>query len=115
MAKVTEPSTKAPRRRPALTPEAREQQLISYAVDLVEKRLLEGTASSQETTHFLKLATAKYRLETQKAELENELISAKTESLRSAKRSEETYAKAINAMRRYAGHGDGGEIDEDDW
>lgn len=37
--------------RPALTPEARENQLISLAIDLVEQRLIDGTASSQETTH----------------------------------------------------------------
>ena len=49
--------------RPALTPEARENQLISIAYDLVEKRLLEGTASSQETTHFLKLGSTKERKE----------------------------------------------------
>ena len=37
--------------RPALTPEARENQLIALATDLVEQRLLDGTASSQETTY----------------------------------------------------------------
>lgn len=48
-----------PAMRPALTPEARENQMISLAMDLVEKRIREGTASSAETTHFLKLATSK--------------------------------------------------------
>lgn len=95
--------------RPALTPEARENQLISLAVDLVEKRLMEGTASSQETTHFLKLATQKARLEREILEKQKELITAKTESLRSAKEVEELYAKAINAMKRYSGHGDSDE------
>lgn len=37
--------------RPALTPEARENQLISLASDLAEKQLREGTASSQVITH----------------------------------------------------------------
>ena len=37
--------------RPALTPEARENQMIALAVDLAEKQLLEGTASSQVITH----------------------------------------------------------------
>ena len=49
--------------RPALTPEARENQLISLAIDLVEQRLIDGTASAQETTHFLKLASRKAKLE----------------------------------------------------
>ena len=90
--------------RPALTPEARENQLIALAVDLVEQRLLDGTASSQETTHFLKLGSMKNRLEMEKLKEENKLLQAKTESIQSAKRVEELYAEAINAMRRYSGN-----------
>ena len=88
--------------RPALTPEARENQMI----DLVERRLIEGTASSQETTHFLKLATAKAKLENQILEAERELKTAKTESIRSEKKIEELYSNAISAMKRYGGHDD---------
>lgn len=108
MARVKAPTSTTIKRapRPATTPEAKENQMISLAFDLVEQRLLDGTASSQETTHFLKLASAKARLEKEKLELENELIKAKTESLQSAKRIEELYADAINAMKRYSGHGD---------
>lgn len=95
--------------RPALTPEARENQLIALAVDLVEQRLLDGTASSQETTHFLKLGSMKNRLEMKKLEEENKLLQAKTESIQSAKRVEELYAEAIAAMRRYSGQGDSDE------
>ena len=91
--------------RPALTPEARENQLIALAVDLVEQRLLDGTASSQETTHFLKLGSMKNRLEMEKLKEENKLLQAKTESIQSAKRVEELYAEAINATRRYSGNG----------
>ena len=91
--------------RPALTPEARENQLIALAVDLVEQRLLDGTASSQETTHFLKLGSMKNRLEMEKLKEENKLLQAKTESIQSAKRVEELYAEAINAMRCYSGNG----------
>ena len=90
--------------RPALSPEARENQLISLAVDLVEQRLLDGTASSQETTHFLKLGSMKNQLEMEKLREENKLLQAKTESIQSAKRVEELYAEAINAMRRYSGN-----------
>ena len=91
--------------RPALTPESRENQLISLAVDLVEQRLLDGSASSQETTHFLKLGSMKNQLEMEKLREENKLLKAKTESIQSAKRVEELYAEAINAMRRYSGNG----------
>ena len=90
--------------RPALTPEARENQLIALAVDLVEQRLLDGSASSQETTHFLKLGSMKNQLEMEKLREENKLLKAKTESIQSAKRVEELYAEAINAMRRYSGN-----------
>ena len=96
--------TSEKRIRPALTPEARENQLISLAVDLVEQRLLDGSASSQETTHFLKLGSMKNQLEMEKLREENKLLKAKTESIQSAKRVEELYAEAINAMRRYSGN-----------
>ena len=104
-----ETSRKSP---PATTPEGRENQLISLAMDLVEKRLLAGTASSQETTHFLKLGSTKERLEKDILEKQKDLITAKTESIQSAKRVEELYVNALNAMRRYSGDRRG-EEDED--
>lgn len=106
MAKVRSTNSSGPTRkvRPALTPEARENQMIALAMDLVERRLIEGTASSQETTHFLKLATAKAKLENQILEAERELKTAKTESIRSEKKIEELYSNAISAMKRYGGH-----------
>ena len=104
MAKVKS-SGSVKKMRPALTPEARENQLIALAVDLVEQRLLDGTASSQETTHFLKLGSSKNRLELEKLEEENKLLRARTESLQSQKRVEELYTNALNSMRRYAGQG----------
>lgn len=101
--------------RPALTPEARENQLISLAIDLVEQRLRDGTASSQETTHFLKLATQKSKLERERQELENELIKAKTQNLRDQADMKTLYANAIAAMRRYSGHGGDFDDEEDDY
>ena len=92
--------------RPALSPEARENQLISLAVDLVEQRLIDGTASSQETTHFLKLATTKARLEKEILEKQKELMVAKTEQIRSEQHKEELYEEVINALRKYNGQGD---------
>lgn len=92
--------------RPALTPEARENQLISLATDLAEKRLREGTASSQEVTHFLKLASTKARLENQILELQKDLIAAKTENLKSQARSEELMQEALKAFRSYSGQGE---------
>lgn len=90
--------------RPALTPEARENQLISMAYDLVEQRLLDGTATSQETTHFLKLGSSKARLEMEKLRKENDLLVSKKESIDSAQRVEELYLNALNAMKTYSGN-----------
>ena len=95
------------RRKPALTPEARENQLISLAVDLAEKQLMEGTASSQVITHYLKLASTKEKLEREILEQQKLLMEAKTENLKSAKRIEELYENALDAMRSYSGQGDG--------
>lgn len=92
--------------RPAINPEAREAQLTALAFDLVEQRLLDGTASSQETTHFLKLASIKAKHENEILELQKKLIAAKTESLESAKEMKLLYADAIKAMRKYAGQDD---------
>ncbi len=90
--------------RPALTPEAEENQMISLAVDLAKKQLMEGTASSQVITHFLKLGSSKEKLEREKLEKENELLRAKTEALQSAKKVEELYANALDMMRKYSGY-----------
>lgn len=115
--KQVETSTSTVRRgRPALTPEARENQLVSLAVDLAERQLLEGTASSQVITHYLKLASSRERLELEKEKLEqeNQLLRARTEAIQSSKNSEEIYTKAINAMRKYSGIGSiGDETDEE--
>lgn len=89
--------------RPALTPEARENQLVSLAIDLAEKQLREGTASAQVITHYLKLGSTKERLEKEIMEKQKELIEAKTQNLQSSRRIEELYANALNAMKRYSG------------
>lgn len=95
----------SPRRgKPATTPEGRENQLISKAYDLVEKRIDAGTATSQEVTHFLKLGSSREKLEQLKLQHENELTAARIDGLASQARSEEMYKQALDAMRRYAGH-----------
>lgn len=103
--KTTKTSDGTKNIRPALTPEARENQLIYLATDLAEQQLRDGTASSQVITHYLKLGTTKERIEKEILEKQKELITAKTEALQSAKRIEELYANAISAMRRYSGNG----------
>lgn len=109
--KVAESSGVLPKMRPALTPEAREGQMVSLAMDLVEERLRNGTASSQETTHFLKIAANKRidELNIQLAQKDLELKEAKKQAIYSAERMEQLYSEAIRAMQRYSGHGDNDE------
>ena len=78
-------------RRPATTPDGRENQLISLASDLAEKQLVDGTASSQVLTHFLKLASSRERLEQERLQNENLLLSAKVDQIRSGQKIEELY------------------------
>ena len=89
--------------RPAVTIEGRENQLISLAADLAERQLMDGTASSQVITHFLKLGSTREKIEQERLQRENLLLSAKVDQMASAKRIEELYETALNAMRQYAG------------
>lgn len=91
--------------RPALTPEARENQLVSLAVDLAEQQLRDGTASSQVITHYLKLGSTTAKLEKEKLRIDNELASAKIKAMESMANMEEVYKNAINAMKLYSGNG----------
>lgn len=117
MAKVksTVSSANSKKMRPALSPEARENQLISLAVDLAEQQLRDGTASSQVIAHFLKQSTVKAQLELEKQRLENELIKAKTGAYQSAEEMKEMYKDAINAMRIYSGQGKVDESEDEDY
>lgn len=117
MAKVKKVNDNSPKTkmRPALTLEARENQLIYLATNLAEQQLRDGTASSQVITHYLKLGSSKEKIEKEILEKQKELISAKTESLQSAKRIEELYSNAIAAMRKYSGHGGDEEDESEDY
>jgi len=96
----TKPKVK---RRAARNPESRLNQLVSLAVDLVEQRLMDGTATSQETTTIIKYGTMKSQLETEMMTEQINLMKAKREAIESAKRSDEMYEKALEAMRAYNG------------
>lgn len=93
-----------PRGRPATSPEQREDELINLAVDLAEKQLRDGTASTQVIVHYLKLGSTRGMLEQEMLEHQTKLVQAKTESLQSSKRIEELYKNALNAMKVYGGY-----------
>lgn len=98
-------------RRPATTAEGRENQLIALALDVVERQMTEGSVSSQVLLHFLKLATGREKLEQQRLQNENLLLSAKVEQISSANDQKELYAAALKAMKAYSGQED----EEDDY
>lgn len=115
MAKVNQSkSSKSSKpKRPAITPEGRENQLASLAFDLAEQQLRDGTASSQVITHFLKCVTTKAQLEKEKLKNETEMIRAKKEAIDAEKRSDEMYEKALRAMQLYNGQGEDYEYEDD--
>jgi hypothetical protein len=94
----------AKRRRPASSPEARENQMIALAVDLAEEQLMNGTASTAVITHYLRLGSLKEQREREKLDEEIKLLRAKTEAYESAKDMKEVYAQALEAMKRYSGN-----------
>ena len=103
------------RRKPATSPEARENEISSSAYDLAEEQIKTGTASSQVITHFLKMGSSRERLEQQRIAHENELLQVKREQIENQSRIEELYSAAIDAMRAYSGSvlPAGDETDED--
>ena len=91
-------------RRPATTPNGRENQMIALSMDLAERQIRDGSASSQVLVHFLKLGSSREKLEQERIAREVELAGAKIEIMQSQKRIEELYGEALNAMRSYSGH-----------
>ena len=112
--KESSPVSEKRRRRRAMSPEEREAQLISLTMDVVEDRIRNGKASSQELVHFLRAGSNKERFETQKLELELQLVQAKTENLRLQQKNDEMYAEALKAFKRYSGTDDVEDDDDED-
>lgn len=102
--KIMKASNSDTKTRPAISPEARENQLISAAVNLAEQQLRDGTASSAVIVHYLKLGTAKEKLELEKLRKETEVLEAKKVAYESSKNTEELFERAIEAMKEYSGN-----------
>lgn len=100
--------------RPALTPEDRENQVISAAYDLAEKQIREGTASAMVITHFLKLGSQRERLERELLSERTSLAHAKTASIDQERTRDDAYRKVIRAMKKYNGYGEPGDEDDGD-
>lgn len=90
--------------KPAVTPEEREQQMVSLAMDLAEKQLREGTASPSVISHFLKLGSMREQLEESYLSKKTEHLGAQIDAIHSSAHAEELYQNALDAMRKYSGH-----------
>lgn len=103
------------RQSSAMTPEARENELISQATDLAEKQIQDGTVSSQVLVHYLRLGTQRERLELEKLKNDNLLRSAQVDAMRSAARVEELMDEALRVFRYYQGEDDEEYEVDDGW
>lgn len=88
---------------PAKTPEARESQILAKAWDLIEERILDGTASNALLVQCLRMGSTKERYEKDLITTRIENLQAKTQAIEAEKRVDELYAKALDAMRIYSG------------
>lgn len=103
---------------PALSPEAREQQLIAEATDEAERRILDGTASDTLLVAYIKQGTIEKRRQIAEIEERTELMRAKRVDIESNKKTDELYKNALAAMREYTGQVSESEVefsDEDIW
>lgn len=91
------------RRKPPTTSEANEQQMIGLAMDLAQRQLIDGSASSQVITHYLRLGSTREYLEQERLRHENALTQERIRSAQEAERREATYEEAIRALRTYRG------------
>jgi hypothetical protein len=89
--------------RKALSPDARENQLIGLAMDTAEERMRNGTASSQEIVHFLRLGSSLVKLQKTELEVKVELEKTKIKAYEAAEEYKKLYEEAIEAMRSYSG------------
>lgn len=106
-------SSGGPKTRTPLTPEARENLMISLAMDLAEQQLRDGTASSQIITELIKRGSTKAKIEKELLEKQRDLAAAKADSIKAADRLEELMKEATRAMRRYQGMDEEEDFDDE--
>jgi hypothetical protein len=87
--------------RPASSPEAREQQLVSLAVDLAERQLRDGTASAAVISHFLKIGSTREAIEREMLQKQAQLVDAKAQNITKGQENEELAKNALNALKSY--------------
>lgn len=98
--------------KPPESIEEAEKTCIGLSYQLVMQRLHDGTATSQETTHFLRLATEQARNDNELAKARIEKEKAQAEAIKQSEHNNDLYEKALNAFKGYSGQ-DNYEDDQD--
>ena len=106
MAKKKAQEEQPVRHRKALSPDARENQLIALAMDVAEERMINGTASAQEIVHFLRLGSSLANLQKEETRQRVELDKAKVKAYSTNEEIKRLYEEAMQAMRAYNGSSD---------
>lgn len=101
----------APRRRsPARTPEERESILTAKALNLIEKQIDDGSASSQLLSIYAKYGSERERLERERLAADNDVLRKKLETMEAAIDVKNLMDEALSAFKGYSGQ----KIDDDD-
>ena len=90
-------------RKPARTPEAREQEMTALAMDFAERQLRDGTAPAPLVMMFAKPGFQQTRLQNERLIRENKLLEAKVEQMESATQSNEKLDAVLRALQKYSG------------
>ena len=98
-------------REPPITDAEQLRNMQRLAFDLLEQRLLAGTASSQEVTTIIKAASELERLEIEKKQKEIEMLTAKTKLINTQESTVEKTQEVLDELRLYRGMGK--QLDED--
>ena len=117
MSETAVKSTKSTRRKKTVSSfkstEARENYLANLAYELIEKKIKDGTASSQILCMLVGMKSEKSQLENEKLRSDLDVANAKIKNLEKQTSSEELMEKALAAFKSYSGKVD--EKDEDDY
>lgn len=81
--------------------EAVESRCIAKAYALVEQRLEDGTATSQETVHFLRMGSTREQIEREHMRQKTEEAAAKVEMYERMKQNEIDMKEAMRAFTTY--------------
>ena len=90
-------------RRIPVSDEARENQLVSLAIDVAQEMLENRTASPQVIIHYLRLGTVKEKLQNEKLLAEIEKLNATIKDLEEQTSYNQVVEEALAAMRAYTG------------